>query len=58
MCPKIRSESKTVSVRFIIEEGWCIILAGMKISETAHQQAERQKIDLAEEQDWCGEGCR
>ena len=55
LCPKIRSKSKTVPLRFITEEGWRIILAGMKIGETAHRQSERQKIDLAGEQDQCGE---
>lgn len=34
LCPKIRSESKAVSGRFIREEGWHTVLAGMKIRET------------------------
>lgn len=35
LCPKIRSESKTVPGRLIREEGWHAVLAGMKIHETA-----------------------
>lgn len=52
MCPRIRSESKTVPVRFIIEEGQRVMLAGGKIGEIARFQSEGQKTDLVEEQGW------
>lgn len=58
MCPKIKSESRTVPVRFITEEEWRTIVAGMEIIKTAHWRSERQKIALAEEQDRCGKKYR
>lgn len=58
MCPKIRSESRTLPIRFITEEGWRTTIAGMEVIKAVHWQSERQKIDLAEEQNRCGEKCR
>lgn len=52
LCPRIRSESKAVPVRFIIEEGRHVLLAGGKIGEIARFQSEGQKTDLVEEQGW------